>query len=102
VVVLRRGDENGVSLRYGSLERRNRLGIALRLDVGIVERNGREIESLNDHSRGRQVLRGTQQRAVVRPLPEAAGEAENADGPLGVECCQKSSPVVVIRTREHA
>src|SRR6266545_8251340 len=77
-VVFRGGKEESVRVSNGVPQRGNRLRIPCRLHVGVVERNGGEVELLDlDAVRG-QLAGSLKERSIVRALPQAPGDAEDS------------------------
>ena len=77
-VVLGRRDQERVRLGDGRSQLRDRLGVARRLDVVVVERDRRQVEDLDLDVRRRELGGSPQERRVVRALPQAAGDAEDS------------------------
>jgi len=79
VVVFRAGDQQRVGGADGLAEGRDRLGPPGGLHVGVVERDGAEIEDIQAHALGQQLRRDAQQAAVGRSPVHGPGETQNAD-----------------------
>ena len=84
VVVLRRGEENGVGgldtpLEFGDAGRRRFLFVL------VIQGNVVEIENFDLGLCGDELLGGAQCQAVVRGFPQAAGNRENGQGRIHVE-----------------
>jgi hypothetical protein len=81
VVVLRGGDEEAVGFPDRLLEARDRLGIALRLDVLVVEGDLADLEDVELHSWRHFFLGGAQERPVVGGPAEAPGKTQEGQVP---------------------
>src|SRR5262245_4928924 len=77
-VVLGRGDQERVGFSDRLLETDDGLGIAGCLDVVVVERQRADLVVDELDAFGHQLARRPQERAVVRALPEAAGDPEDS------------------------
>jgi hypothetical protein len=78
VVVLRSGDQEPVRVHDGLPQ----LGHARRdsgsLHILVVERNRVELVDLDPQPLGSNLLRGPQERSIVRAFPQAARDADDA------------------------
>ena len=77
VVVLRRRNQQRVGVADGPFEGRHWLRGALRLEVGVVERDRGEVEDPDRHAFRGQLLRRPQKGAVEGAGPQAPGDAED-------------------------